>query len=475
MPFVNELLQYKNRYFIETGTYEGNTVETVLNNGFKNVYTMGTSHVFYENCLKRFIYNKNVKIFKGNSRYDLYKIISNINTSITFWLNSHSSGIQEIGFLLCPILHELEQIKNHHIKTHTIMVDDIRLMDGIHFEVRKEQIERKILEINPNYKLKYYNDQQNVNNILVAYFDDDNNNNNNNNTKLQQKKMCIHNYLTKCKTISVPTGLGDFIRGSIALFKYSKLYNFDLYFDDSHPIFNNLLKNDKIIKNDFFTDTIELLLFGNPFPPISFDIIDTKINQLFLKNESFCIMTNSFYTAKNPDIYNYYMENFGEISVECKQFLKKIFTPNEYTNDYIKSVYSILNIDLNKEYSIIHLRLGDIFINDNIFDNNLFNILNEKIKHLLSINIDKQFILLADSAAMAIELKKHNPELFYWDNKKIHIGGLINKDVQQSVTDTLVDFFIMTKCDKIFVYGNGFISGFSKFVSLIYDKEYITI
>ena len=93
----------------------------------------------------------------------------------------------------------------------------------------------------------------------------------------------------------------------------------------------------------------------------------------------------------------------------------------------------------------------------------------------MSINIDKQFILLADSAAMAIELKKHNPELFYWDNKKIHIGGLINKDVQQSVTDTLVDFFIMTKCDKIFVYGHGFISGFSKFVSLIYDKEYITI
>ena len=227
MPFLNELLQYKNDYFIETGTYQGETVDIAVNNSFKNVYSMELSDVFYENCVKRFIYNKNVKIFKGNSRYDLYKIISNINTTITFWLDGHWSGVPDVGCdkeLLCPILHELEQIKNHHIKTHTIMVDDIRLMDGNHFEVRKEEIEKKILEINPNYKLKYYNDQWAINDVLVAYIDTQVNN-----AILEEPKICIHKYLTTCKTIPQPPGLADFIRGSIALFNYSKKYNYDFF------------------------------------------------------------------------------------------------------------------------------------------------------------------------------------------------------------------------------------------------------
>ena len=156
MPFIKELINYKNEYFIETGTYEGDTVDIAVNNGFKNVYSMELSELFYNNCVKRFIYNKNVKIFKGNSRNDLYKIISNINVPITFWLDSHWSGIPNIACdteLLCPILYELEQIRCHHIKTHTIIVDDIRLMDGQNFEVKKEQIEQKLLEINSNYKL----------------------------------------------------------------------------------------------------------------------------------------------------------------------------------------------------------------------------------------------------------------------------------------------------------------------------------
>ena len=460
MPFINELLKYKNDYFVETGTYEGDTTEFALNNGFKNVYSIELSDVFYYNCIKRFIYNPNVKIFKGNSRYDLYKMISNINSQITFWLDGHWSGVPNVGCdkeLLCPVLYELEQIKNHHIKTHTIMVDDIRLMDGTHFEVRIHQIESKILEINPKYKFKYYSDQHAIDDVLVAYMDF-------NDIKVHENKRCIHKYLTKCKTNELPPGLGDFIRGTVALINYSKLYIYDFYFDDSHEIFNNLLKNDKIIKNDILSDTIELL------PPRTYDNLDAELNETFSKNESFCIMTNAFYTKNNG-----VMENFGEISFECKKFLRQIFTPNKVTNDYLKNVYDILKIDLTKKYYIIHFRLGDNYIRDNIFDDNLFNILNNKVKNILINNSNTQIILLSDSSAMANEIKKQNPELFYWDNKKIHIGDLTNDDVKQGVNDTMVDFFIMSKCDRMFCYAFNGISGFSKIVSLIFDKEYINI
>jgi hypothetical protein len=461
MPFVKELLHYKNDYFVETGTYQGDTLDIVINNGFKNIYSIELSDVFYYNCIKKFLKNQNVKLFKGNSRYDLHKIISNINSPITFWLDGHWSGVLDVGCdkdILCPVIYELEQIRHHHIKTHTIMVDDIRLMDGNHFEVTKDQIEKKILEINPNYKIKYYNDDYAVNDVLVAYIDYIN-------IKTDETKICIHKYLTSCKTNPQPPGLSDFIRGTIALFNYSKLYNYDLYIDNSHEIFNNLLKNNKIIENNILNQTIELL------PPLTYDKIDFELNKLFLQNKSFCIMTNSFYTKDS----NGNIENFGEISLECKKFLKQIFTPNYETKNYLNDTYKYLNLNLDEKYYIIHLRLGDNFLHNNIFDKDLFEILNEKIVLLLTKNYNKQFVLLSDSSNMANKLKIKNPKLFYWDNKKIHIGDLNHNNIKDSVNDTLIDFFMMQNCDKIFSYAFNGTSGFSKIASLIFDKEYVMI
>jgi hypothetical protein len=283
--------------------------------------------------------------------------------------------------------------------------------------------------------------------------------------QIEYNKICIHKYLSKCKTNAQPPGLGDFIRGSIALFNYSKKYNFDFYFDDSHPLFNNLSKNNKIIKNDIFDETTEIL------PPKTYNDIDKELNMLFLKDKSFCIMTNAFYT-KNSDEN---MENFGEITHECKLFFKDILTPNKITSDYLKNVFTNLKIDLNKSYSIIHLRLGDNFLWNDTYDNNLFDKFNKKIKELLTNNQDHQFILLSDSSSISIQLKKENPELFYWDNKKIHIGDLKSNSVSDCVTDTMIDFFIMINCDKMYCHAFNGISGFSKLISLLYDKEYIMI
>ena len=77
MPFINQLLNYTNEYFIETGTYRGDTLEIIKNN-YKNVYSVELSKVFYNNSVNRFKHDKNIKIFYGNSRYDLFNIISNV-------------------------------------------------------------------------------------------------------------------------------------------------------------------------------------------------------------------------------------------------------------------------------------------------------------------------------------------------------------------------------------------------------------
>lgn len=171
MPYISELLQYTNDVFIETGTYKGETLDIVLNT-YKEIHSIELSDVFYNNCAHKYRDCSKIKLHKGNSKYDLHTIIQSIHTPITFWLDSHWSNVEHVGCdaeTFCPILFELDQIKQHSIKTHTIMIDDIRLMDNIHFNVTLPEIKQKIYEINPNYTIVFYDDYCSTNDILVAY------------------------------------------------------------------------------------------------------------------------------------------------------------------------------------------------------------------------------------------------------------------------------------------------------------------
>jgi hypothetical protein len=453
MPFVNELLEYTNDVFVETGTYRGDTLEFVRQSDkFKILHSMELSEPYHKRCSDRFVNYENVTIHHGNSRYDLVNIIHNIDTEITFWLDSHWSGGAEnfeIGCdpeLRCPLLHELDQIKNHPIKTHTIMVDDIRLMDGSHFEIVLSQINEKLLEINPNYKIKFYNDVCSANDVLVAYI-----------------PKCIHTYLQVCNTNPWPPGIADFIRGTICLFKECQKYNYTFLLNNSHPIFKFLnrhpqmtLEQHKLVYE--FIPNESVYLYKN--------IYDAVI-QVFERNESFSCICNSFYTHTNNE-----MSNWGPINNDCKQFLKDIFIPNDEMSEYIKTIFDIIKIDSSRPYRVIHLRFGDNYILYGGIDENLLEIFYDRIQNIISDG--SQYILLTDSDTMGAKLHEKNPSLFYYNNKKIHLGYLIKPshindfNTLDGVRDTMADFFILSKAEKI--YSNG--SGFSVVHSLIYDIEY---
>jgi len=171
MPYIPELLEYKNNVFVETGTYCGDTVEMVKGH-YENVISMELSPSYYDVATKRFEKDEWVNIYYANSRTDLYGIIESISGKITFWLDSHWSDVPNVGLdgvSICPILYELEQIKRHPIHTHTIIIDDMRLMNGHDFPVTKLEILMKLREINPKYRLRYYNDYTAEKDILVAF------------------------------------------------------------------------------------------------------------------------------------------------------------------------------------------------------------------------------------------------------------------------------------------------------------------
>jgi hypothetical protein len=449
MPFVDDLLYFCNDVFIETGTFRGDTINKVLNSEFnpKQIISLELSDVFFDNCKKRFENYENIKLFKANSKTDLYEIIKDIDTNITFWLDSHWSGVADVGCdaeTLCPILYELEQIKHHKINTHTIMIDDIRLMDKIHFPVNLEEILQKVIEINPNYTIKFFDDEYSKNDVLVAYI---------------EEKKCFHKYLTKCNTNPQPPGFADFLRGTIALFQHAEANNYKLYIDCDHPIFSYIHQNKNIVSNKVKKDTIELL------PPLSYEKIDNELEKLFSSGETFSVMTNAFYTKENGEL-----KNFGKISNECKVFLKKILTPSVELNEKLYYVFkNVYNFDLKNSYKVIHLRFGDIFLNNNAYDECIYNNFYEKVSNLVNENQYNKYVLISDSSCIANKLKESIPNLYYWDNHKIHLGDLTND--KQGILETLVDFFIIALSEEIF--SNG--SGFSRIVSEIYNINYIEI
>ena len=147
--------QFKNDFFVETGTFGGDGIAKALSAGFKEIRSIESEvgHVRY--ARQRFSQDTNVYIFHGSSAEILWDVIQNISKPITFWLDAHIfppvSGVKN-----CPLLEELEQIKRHPIKTHTILIDDMHCAGTAAFDfLTKEDLVKKILEINPDYTIRY--------------------------------------------------------------------------------------------------------------------------------------------------------------------------------------------------------------------------------------------------------------------------------------------------------------------------------
>ena len=159
MPSSLELFKkYVSEYFVETGSYVGNGIQFAIDAGFKNIYSIELSDKYIEHCQKRFLDNKVVKIFKGDSGIVLYDIIKDIENRITFWLDGHHScGDTALGCAWTPLMHELDLIARHPRKDHIIMIDDMICWEKenpvIGFGIN--EIQKKILEINPKYTFEY--------------------------------------------------------------------------------------------------------------------------------------------------------------------------------------------------------------------------------------------------------------------------------------------------------------------------------
>ena len=131
-----------NKIFFETGTHAGDSVQTALDLNFDKILSVELDHGLFDQCCYKFIDEPKVKLFHGHSNDKMSEMLDLVDSPTLFWLDGHVDGVNAD----C-LWGELEYIKNHTIKTHTIIVDDIPLYFG-----DGEEVKSKILEINPDYK-----------------------------------------------------------------------------------------------------------------------------------------------------------------------------------------------------------------------------------------------------------------------------------------------------------------------------------
>jgi len=165
MPIDNVefLLKYKkdHRYFCETGTFVGRTVQYALDAEFEFIRSVELNLFNFEICRNLFRDYSNIKLYCGESENLFWSMIKDINEPVLFFLDSHYSGVSDYyqtskGRTYSSLVSELLTIAKHPIKNHTIFIDDIRDFKTINMDyVTKEKIFELIININPDYEILF--------------------------------------------------------------------------------------------------------------------------------------------------------------------------------------------------------------------------------------------------------------------------------------------------------------------------------
>ena len=235
-------------------------------------------------------------------------------------------------------------------------------------------------------------------------------------------------------------GLGDLIRSTIKLFYLSKSMNFNLIVDIQHHPISEFLKVEQHEYTDYVKnnkDNINYVCYG---------ALEDYIN--ITDSDILLILTNDFYD--------------GEVGIECKNFIKKIFTPNEVFQKFINNKLSQIPY---QNFNIFHYR-----INDNEFLNKSESIVLDIYADHFKLNREPNDILISDTKKLKnyIYLKEN---VFIFDTKICHLG--LSKDPDE-IRDTLFEVFLITYSNKIKTYCKiHAVSGFVKWLAAVYDIEIV--
>jgi hypothetical protein len=125
----NTLKEYAKKYFlnvfIETGTFNGDTVEA-MKGTFEKIISIELSTTFFEKASERFKPDKHISIIQGDSGTVLGSIAGGLKQPALFWLDGHYSGGDTArGATDTPVFEELAHILGSPERRHVVIIDDV--------------------------------------------------------------------------------------------------------------------------------------------------------------------------------------------------------------------------------------------------------------------------------------------------------------------------------------------------------------
>lgn len=137
----------KYNYFVETGTYMGETILRFIDD-FEKLYTIELSDNLYEEFNKNNYNRDKLKSILGDSSEKIKEVIDELNDKTIFFLDGHYSscgtaqGVKDV-----PLFEELKSINDYFNYESIIIIDDLRLFGTNIHEDWGEITKEKMLDI----------------------------------------------------------------------------------------------------------------------------------------------------------------------------------------------------------------------------------------------------------------------------------------------------------------------------------------
>lgn len=165
------------------------------------------------------------------------------------------------------------------------------------------------------------------------------------------------------------------------------------------------------------------------------------------------------------------------ISMECKQFMKTLLTPNDRFAKYIHHKNALH--DVLAPYSILHIRLSDEFneteTNEPEINPESISTMNDATQ-IVRVHAEQNDIFISNSLRLKQHLKSENVNIRTFNTNPMHFRSVSTCSEAESFKETLYEFFTLTNASKIKTHSAyGWVSGFVKFAGLIYDVPVIDL
>ena len=163
--------KYVNPVFVETGSYVGDGIRAALAAGFGKVHSIELSPKYFAMCQRKFKDDPRVVLHFGDSTAVLPGILEGLEEPATFWLDGHwSMDDTALGAKATPLMEELEAIGRHRIKTHTILIDDMRCWrrEDPTIGFSAEDVRERVMRVNGAYRVWVEDSARFEQDILVA-------------------------------------------------------------------------------------------------------------------------------------------------------------------------------------------------------------------------------------------------------------------------------------------------------------------